>query len=225
MRIGPKALRFTEQGLFVLGLLLLIIFSLAHIHRFVLSRAEMKNIEGNRLKLDEGTRLGEGVISESSVRRLDLRENAEPLPTAPQRAKLYQANFDVSDQALAVLRIPRLRLEAPVLEGTDALTLNRGVGRISGTSRLGENGNVGIAGHRDGFFRPLKEINPGDLIELVRRSGTDIYKVDRISITDPTDVSVLQPENKPKLTLVTCHPFYYVGPAPKRYIVEASLKR
>lgn len=225
MRIGPKALRFTEQGLFVLGLLLLIIFSLAHIHRFVLSRAEMKNIEGNRLKLDEGTRLGEGVISESSVRRLDRMENAEPLPTAPQRAKLYQANFDVSDQALAVLRIPRLRLEAPVLEGTDALTLNRGVGRISGTSRLGENGNVGIAGHRDGFFRPLKEINPGDLIELVRRSGTDIYKVDRISITDPTDVSVLQPENKPKLTLVTCYPFYYVGPAPKRYIVEASLKR
>lgn len=225
MRIAPKALRLTEQGLFVLGLLLLIIFSIAHIHRFVMSRAEMESIEGNRLQLDEGTRVGEGVIKESSVERLDRMENADPLPTAPRRAKLYQSSFEVSDQALAVLRVPRLHLEAPVLEGTDALTLNRGVGRIRGTSRLGENGNVGIAGHRDGFFRRLKEINPGDLIELVRRSGTDIYTVDGISITDPTDVSVLQPENKPKLTLVTCYPFYYVGPAPKRYIVEASLKR
>ncbi len=224
MRIAPKALRLTEQGLFVLGLLLLIIFSLAHIHRFVMFRAEMNSIEGNRLKLEEVTRAGEGVTRESSVGRRDRMENADPRPTAPRRAKLYQANFDVSDQALAVLRVPRLHLEAPVLEGTDALTLNRGLGRITGTSRLGENGNVGIAGHRDGFFRPLEDINPGDLIELVSRSGTDIYTVDHISITDPTDVSVLQSGNKPKLTLVTCYPFHYVGPAPQRYVVEASLK-
>lgn len=225
MRIAPNALRLTEQGLFVLGLLLLIIFFLAHIHRFVMFRAEMESIQGNRLKLDEETRVGERVIRESSVGQLARMENADPLPTAHRRAKVYQANFDVSDQALAVLRVHRLHLEAPVLEGTDALTLNRGVGRIAGTSRLGENGNVGIAGHRDSFFRPLKDINPGDLIELVRRSGTDFYTVDHISITDPADVRVLQPANKPKLTLVTCYPFYYVGSAPRRYIVEASLKR
>jgi len=112
-----------------------------------------------------------------------------------------------------------------VLEGTDEFTLNRGVGRIVGTSLPGQGGNVGIAGHRDGFFRSLKDIRRGDSIELVTTWGTDVYAVDRVRITRPSDVRVLQPRTKPSLTLVTCYPFYFVGGTPNRYIVEASLRQ
>jgi sortase A len=126
---------------------------------------------------------------------------------------------------MAVLRIPKLNLEVPVLNGTDRFTLNRGVGRIPGTAFPGETGNIGIAGHRDGFFRGLKDIHMGDKIELLTAKGTDIYTVDRILITDPSDVSVLDSGTKPALTLVTCYPFHYIGPAPRRFIVEASLQQ
>ena len=98
-----------------------------------------------------------------------------------------------------------------------------GVGRIEGTASLGENGNVGIAGHRDGFFRGLKDIGPGDTIEMVTPKVKETYVVDHVVIVDPSDVSVLRPRLHPSLTLVTCYPFYFVGSAPKRYIVQASL--
>jgi len=122
-----------------------------------------------------------------------------------------------------VLSIPKLQLEVPVYDGTDDLTLNRGVGRIIGTARLGNAGNTGIAGHRDGFFRGLKDIAPGDRIDLVLPSQKSHYVVENIQITSPDDVSVLRPTPKASLTLVTCYPFYFVGSAPQRYIVIASL--
>jgi sortase A len=122
---------------------------------------------------------------------------------------------------LAVLRIPRVGVEAPVLEGTDDWTLNRGVGHIEDTAAPGVDGNVGIAGHRDGFFRPLKDITPGDLLEVETRAGVAQYHVDRVWIVNPDDVSVLDPTPSPSVTLVTCYPFYYVGSAPQRFIVRA----
>ena len=111
-----------------------------------------------------------------------------------------------------------------MLEGTDAITLNRGVGRIRGTALPGQNGNIAIAGHRDGFFHGLKDIHTGDRIELLTAQRTDIYIVDRTVIVDPNDVSVLENGAAPALTLVTCYPFHYIGPAPRRFVVEASLK-
>jgi sortase A len=128
------------------------------------------------------------------------------------------------DRPLAVLRIPKIHLEVPVYNDTDDLTLNRGVGRILGTARVGKGGNLGIAGHRDGFFRGLKDLAPEDEIELVRIGQSDTYVVDKIRIVKPEDVSVLAPMRVPTLTLVTCYPFYYVGSAPQRYIVTASMK-
>jgi sortase A len=125
---------------------------------------------------------------------------------------------------IAVLRICRVNLEVPVLEGTDDLTLNRGVGHIPGTGFPGQEGNIGIAGHRDGFFRVLKDVAPGDVIELVSAKQKDIYTVDQIVLVLPNDTSVLSPRTRRSLTLVTCYPFYFVGSAPKRYIVQASLK-
>jgi len=126
---------------------------------------------------------------------------------------------------LAVLSIAKLGLRAPVFEGTDELTLNRGVGRISGTAEPGEDGNVGIAGHRDGIFRGLKDIVLGDMVELTTLKEKATYVVDEIEIVGPEDVGVLRPRRAPSLTLVTCFPFYFIGDAPKRYIVHAALKQ
>lgn len=132
---------------------------------------------------------------------------------------------DVEDRThtvLAELDIPRLNIAVPVLEGTDWLTLNHAVGHIAGTAYPGEPGNIAIAGHRDTFFRGLKDIRSGDRIELLRKDGTDTYSVDQIQIVSPNDVSVLRRGAAPSLTLVTCYPFYFVGSAPKRFIVTAS---
>ena len=122
---------------------------------------------------------------------------------------------------LAVLRIPKIRLEVPVLPGTDDRTLDRGVGHIEDTAQPGTDGNAGIAGHRDGFFRGLKDIAPGDAIELDTLQGKEVYRVERTWVVEPEDVSVLDPTPTRALTLVTCYPFYFVGSAPQRFIVRA----
>ena len=121
---------------------------------------------------------------------------------------------------MAILRIPKLGVEVAVFDGTDELVLNRGVGRIIGSTRVGESGNIGIAGHRDGFFRVLKDIALGDLMTLSSPSATTTYSVDQIEIVTPDDVSVLAPRAGPSVTLVTCYPFYYSGDAPQRFIVH-----
>jgi sortase A len=87
----------------------------------------------------------------------------------------------------------------------------------------GRQGNIGIAGHRDGFFRALKDVVAGDTIELESLGRTDSYRIDQAVIVDPNDTSVLRPRATPSLTLVTCYPFYFVGSAPKRYILRASI--
>jgi sortase A len=122
---------------------------------------------------------------------------------------------------IAVLSIPRIRLEVPVLQGTDDWTLNRAVGVIEGTPLPGSPGNSGIAGHRDSFFRVLKDVVTGDLLTVETARGAETYRIERIWIVDPTDVSVLDPTESPSITLVTCYPFYFVGSAPQRYIVRA----
>jgi sortase A len=140
-----------------------------------------------------------------------------------QRIEAYQASLIANiPSPLGELRIPSLRIEVPVLEGTDELALNRGVGHIDGTPLPGEEGNIGVAGHRDGFFRGLKDIRVGDSVDLYTRNGDTRYVVDEIRIVPPEDVSVLGPRSRPSITLVTCYPFYFVGSAPLRYIVHAS---
>jgi sortase A len=225
MKAGSKAVRILERGLLLLGLLLLVMFAFAHIHRFVMFRAEMAKFETRQLEsTKEGTTGIEAIDGTRNNADLHQARDTEYSPWGNQRTKLHQANLGKPVESLAVLRIPALHLEVPVLEGTDEVTLNRGVGRIASTALPGQSGNIGIAGHRDGFFRRLKDIRTGDTIELVTMSGTDAFVVDRIRVTSPADVAVLQPRTKDSITLVTCYPFYFVGPAPSRYIVEASLK-
>lgn len=124
---------------------------------------------------------------------------------------------------LAVLRVPAIDLEVAVLAGTGELVLNRGVGHIEGTAEPGAAGNVGIAGHRDGYFRGLKDVSAGDVLELETLDGTLSYEITEVFIVDPPDVWVLEPTAEPTLTLVTCYPFFFAGSAPQRYIVRAEL--
>ena len=225
MKADSKALRILEGGLLVLGLLLLVTFAFARIHRFIMFRAEMAKFEARQLESSKLSAAGiEAIDGGNHDDGPHQAPNSEYSTWSIQRTKSYQANLGKSIESLAILRIPTLHLEVPLLEGTDAVTLNRGVGRIAGTSLPGQEGNIGIAGHRDGFFRKLKDIRTGDAIELVTTSGTEVFVVDQIRITSPADVSALRPRAKHSLTLVTCYPFYFVGPAPSRYIVEASLK-
>jgi len=142
-----------------------------------------------------------------------------------KRIAAYQDSLTKkTEMPLAILRIPKISLEAPVFNDTDDLTLNRGVGRILGTAQIGQPGNLGIAGHRDGFFRGLKDIELGDTIELQLPGGTDRYAVSQIQVVAPEDTYVLRQQSEPTLTLVTCYPFYYVGSAPKRYVVTAYIE-
>lgn len=143
---------------------------------------------------------------------------------SPSRVHGYWASLERAvDPPLAVLRIPKIGLEVPVLSGLDEDALNRGVGWIPGTAAPGAFGNVGIAGHRDGFFRGLKDVRVGDSLELQTPHSQEHYIVDAIEIVTPDRVSVLGPRAARSLTLVTCYPFYVIGHAPQRYIVHASI--
>jgi len=122
---------------------------------------------------------------------------------------------------VALLSIARLDVEVPVFVGTDQRTLNRGAGIVEGTALPDGAGNTVISAHRDSFFRPLKDIEVGDVIELRALEGVQQFQVGAIFITDPLDVSVLEPADGRTLTLITCFPFHYVGFAPDRLIVRA----
>jgi len=119
------------------------------------------------------------------------------------------------------ISIPRLNISAIVEEGVDESTLSRAVGHIPGTAYPGENGNIGIAGHRDTFFRKLKDLEPNDEIDFTTHSGRYHYTVESLTVVDPSDVSVLASKGGKILTIVTCFPFHYIGNAPRRFIVHA----
>ncbi len=122
---------------------------------------------------------------------------------------------------LGRLDIPRLGLSVAVLQGTSPRMLRRGAGHIEGTPLPGEAGNSAISGHRDTFFRALKDIRTNDEIQFQTATGLSRYAVDWVKVVAPDDLSILAPSNESSLTLVTCYPFYFVGPAPKRFVVRA----
>ena len=164
----------------------------------------------------------------SAVQQADVAPLTTATPDtstwAPKRLAAYRESQHDSHRPDAVLRIPNLKLAVPVFEGTSEVNLNRGAARIEGTAQIGDTGNLGLAAHRDGFFRPLKDIRVGDPIYLDTLSSTLIYRVASIRIVTPADTQVLNATDKPTMTLVTCYPFYFVGSAPKRFIVHAQLE-
>ncbi len=141
-----------------------------------------------------------------------------------KRIKDYEESLMVNaDPPVGIMRIEDLNIEIPIYNGTEELNLNRGVGRIKGMARMnGETGNLGIAGHRDGIFRGLKDIQLGEDIEILTPHGTETFLVSSITIVPKDDISVLAPTDERTMTIVTCYPFYHIGNAPKRYIVKAT---
>lgn len=120
------------------------------------------------------------------------------------------------------IEIPRLGLSVMIADGDDDGTLRKGVGHIPDTAFPGQTGNVGLAAHRDTFFRPLEKIRPHDEITLTTLDGVYHYQVQSLQIVEPNDVQVLDPQGGQTLTLVTCYPFHYIGSAPHRFIVHAQ---
>jgi sortase A len=121
-----------------------------------------------------------------------------------------------------MLDVPRLKLSTPVIEGDDDKTLKRAVGHLPDTPLPWEGGNSAFAGHRDGLFRPLKDIRVGDEIRFRSSREEFRYRVTATSIVTPEDLSVLDRRSRPSITLITCYPFTYVGNAPKRFIIHAE---
>src|SRR6516164_10660166 len=154
-----------ERILLLFGVALLLIYSGARVYTVVFSRMEL-----HRYWQTQSTK-SDGKSKDSPDLRL----------WSKQRIAAYQASLKSrSPLPLGVLKIPSINLEVPLLEGTDELTLNRAIGHIEGTAAPGSPGNIGIAGHRDGFFRGLKDIQNGDVIELISQKRTDRYLVDEI---------------------------------------------
>lgn len=124
--------------------------------------------------------------------------------------------------SLGQIAISSIGLTAMIEEGDDRKTLRRAVGHLPGTPLPGQQGNVVLAGHRDTFFRPLRNIHKGDEITVTTLDGSYRYRVNFTEVVEPHDTEVLDNSDQAVLTLVTCYPFYFVGPAPKRFIVRAS---
>jgi len=216
MQLVKRSLSVAGFLITVIGAVLLIVCAGAFIHRLVFSDLALRDFDSAR----------------ATATRRDMRSPVELLAepridfTLWSKGRIQAFSKHQWTKAIspvAVLRFKRLDLRIPVFEGTDDLTLNRGAGWIRGTTRPGGTGNIGIAGHRDSFFRMLKDTEIAEPIELLTVSGTAAYTVDHIEIVDPEDVTVLRPRTVPSLTLVTCYPFYFVGEAPQRFIVHAVL--
>jgi sortase A len=142
---------------------------------------------------------------------------------SPERIREFAATQQsVTSRPLALLHIPSLQLTVPLYETATELHLNRGVGLIEHMAQPGEGGNLGIAGHRDGFFRALKDIARGDLIEVQTHRRIYQYRVVTTQIVAAADTTLLADTAEPTVTLVTCYPFYYLGHAPQRFVVRAS---
>ena len=208
-RSARTLLRRTEKALLLVGILTLTAYAAARVHTEFSSRLALH--EFNSLHVT------------GSDKREKLNERVDFTLWNPKRVRAYQESLLAKpDLPIAVLRIPKIHLEVPVFNGTDALTLNRGAGRIIGTAEIGQHGNIAIAAHRDGFFRTLKDIAPGDLLRLDTPGKTIHYVVELTEVVQPEDVSVLADTGNASLTLVTCFPFYFIGNAPQRFIVQAS---
>ena len=206
---GKELLALVGRILMVIGLCLCAVWIVGRLHGVIGANAALAQMQ-------QAPAQTELAAADPDVTDPDMTDWAEG------RIKAFRESLNLQfDPPLAELRIPSTGLIVPVLSKTDEISLNRGVGWIGGTALPDAEGNVGVAGHRDGFFRDLKDVAPGDVIELRTASGTRQYFVEWTRVVEPREVGVLRPTEGPALTLVTCYPFYFVGHAPQRYIVRA----
>jgi len=199
--------RWLERVLFLIGIVCLGIYAYAFVDARITDRVENRRLE------EAIRRHQQQAAAETDSFSAFHPQRTPPGPPAPP-LKLSEGEL------VGRLEIPRLGVSTIVLEGVGSRTLRRGIGHIPGTGFPSPAANVGIAGHRDTFFRPLKDIQKDNVIQLRTPEGTFRYQVDWTRIVQPEEAQVLD-DPGPALTLVTCYPFYYVGSAPKRFIVRA----
>ncbi len=143
---------------------------------------------------------------------------------APGRIADYKKSLTADlPPILGVLEVPAVGLEVPVYQTSSELVMDRAAGVINGMAYPHEGGNIGISGHRDGYFRALKDVQVGDLILLQTLEGEKRFTIESTTVVDKTDTHLLKDTREQTVTLVTCYPFYFVGHAPQRFIVTASL--
>jgi len=197
------ALRVLQLGLWAVALL-----AAGYLSYVALDRMIYEKQQANRLR--ELTRLASIATSPVVASR--------PTAMAPPAAASPPPE---NGAPIGRLEIPSAGISVIVAAGTDDLTLQRGVGHIDGTALPGEPGNIALAGHRDTVFRGLRKLRPADLIFLVTPSGSFEYAVESLQTVEPERTDVLDASSHPTLTLVTCYPFDFIGPAPLRFIVRA----
>jgi sortase A len=167
----------------------------------------------------------ERALNEAQTSARTIQQPASsPLPAQAEADRARAVSFGIDGLAgspLGRIEISSIGLAAMIMEGIDGRTLRHAVGHVPGTPLPGQQGNVVITGHRDTFFRGLRNIHKDDEITLTTLHGSYRYRVDSTQVVEPKDTEVLDNSVDDILTLVTCYPFYFVGPAPKRFIVRA----
>lgn len=221
------ALRWVERALLLVGVLCLGIYGFSILDAHFYEKRQNEELEQALAARRTPPSQKPAVVPAQETEALaDFRvtpeeEETQEEPAAPEPWEPEPLPVD-DGSLVGRLDVPRLGLSAIVREGVGSKTLRRGAGRIPGTALPWEPaGNVGIAAHRDRVFRPLKDIGKKDIITLTTVEGTYRYQVEWTRIVTPKDTEVLHDTPEPTLTLVTCYPFYYVGSAPKRFIVRA----
>ncbi len=158
----------------------------------------------------------------TAVAGTDVKQD-QSLWARTRRAAFARLTVNGLPATVAVLRIPQLQATIPVFNGATEAAMTLGAGHLSDTTALTGEGNIALSSHRDGAFRILKDVSKGDALTLTTDAGVRTFIVKKLFIVEPSEVSVLAPTPTTTLTLITCHPFYFVGNAPRRYIVQAEL--
>jgi sortase A len=172
-----------------------------------------------------GVSIGETRLYEAYLNREFAETLNTPAPAVPHGNSAAAAVHNtkmIEGQPIGRLEIPAINFSAMVAEGVETSTLRRSIGHVPGTSLPGAAGNVALSAHRDTFFRRLGELHRDDLISITTVDGKFDYVVESMSIVDPDERIVLRDVGRPTLTLLTCYPFYFVGSAPKRFVVHAG---
>lgn len=210
--------RWIERALFLIGILCLGTWAYAFVDTWIYDKWQEQRLEEAIRQRSAQTQAAQSPAPAAETDALGSFKEREGDDFSD--FKLERENLGEGD-LIGRIQIPRVGVSAIVLHGVGKKTLRRGVGHIPGTALPEHGGNVALAGHRDSFFRGLKDIRENDTIELTTPDGTFEYRVEWTKIVRPRETDVLEEEDTPSLTLVTCYPFYYVGSAPKRFIVRA----
>ena len=205
----PSPWRQCRYFFLVLAIACLGLYSYTYVGRVVFQTYQSWLFD--RLPDHDGSTVAGPVQQPTAIGRVDY---------SLRRSKHSFASLS-SASIIGRLSVPRLHLSAMVREGVDTKTLRLSVGHIPTTPLPGQAGNVGIAGHRDTFFRELKDLRAKDQIVFSTLNGNFKYEVESLTVVEPDNLAVLAPSSENTLTMVTCYPFSYIGSAPKRFIVRA----